>query len=248
MEPNPRFIESYLAGANHAFAQELLWREYPTDRRGTYFKVFWDTRDALDAPGRDDIAALTEWEGDLGAQAPLPAGVLVLVVRGELLEKYPSTVFYAQEAKWPGSDTSAARVLDPAGEVRHPIFHAKLDPDIMIVGFDLAEETARGHRPVGGDTSPAEPGWFFVLMERPGEPRFGLDDRTPPGGLQTWDDLAWDAFEFSEGSPNVELAANETLAPTSNQPAVWGRTAADMAAIFFQSPVLLARHASEMLP
>jgi hypothetical protein len=248
MEPNPRFIESYLAGANHAFAQELLWREYPTDRRGTYFRVFWDTRDALSAPDRDDIEALPDWDGALGAQSPLPSGVLVLVIRGELLEKYPSTVIYAQEAIWPGSDTAQPRVLDPSGEVRHPIFHARLLPDITIVGFDLDEDTARGHRPVGADTRPARPGWFFVLMERPGEPRFGLDDATPATGLQTWNDLAWDALSFPADTPYVELAANAALAPATAQPAQWGRASADMAAILFQSPVLLARHASEMLP
>jgi hypothetical protein len=248
MEPNARFIESFLAGANHAFAQELLWREYPTDRRGTYFKVFWDTRDALAAPDRDDIEPLPDWKGALGRQAALPAAVLVLVVRGELLEKYPSTVVYAHKAKWPGSDTAEARVLDPAGQVRHPIFHARLEPDITIVGFELSEEQARGHRPVGGDTRPADPGWFFVLMERPGEPRFGLDEETPAAGLRSWNDLAWDALDFPEGTPHIEIEANGTLAPTTNPPAVWGRTAADMAAILCQSPVLMARHASEMLP
>jgi hypothetical protein len=255
MEPNARFVESFLAGANHAFAQELLWREYPTDRRGTYFKVFWDTRDALDAPGRDDIAAMHEWTGALGEQSPLPAGVLVLVIRGELLEKYPSTVVFAQQARWarsgnpPADDVSLPRVLDPAGQVRHPILHARLEPDITMVGFELSEEEARGHRPAApGDATPADPGWFFVLMERPGEPRFGLDDATPAAGLQTWNDLAWDALAFPGATPYVEISANAALAPARAQAAGWGRTAADMAAILFQSPVLLARHAAEMLP
>jgi hypothetical protein len=139
-------------------------------------------------------------------------------------------------------------VLDPAGEIRHPILHAKLAPDITIVGFDLDEDSARGHRPAPGDSRPARPGWFFVLMERPGEPRFGLDEATPETGMETWNDLAWDALSFPDGTPYVELAANAALDPTNSQAAEWGRTAADMAAILFQSPVLLARHASEMLP
>lgn len=247
MEPNARFIESVLAGANHAFAQELLWREYPTDQRGTYFKLFWDTRDSLGAQDRNDIEALPSWKGPLGDQAALPASVLVLVIRGELLEKYPSTVIYAQQARWPGKDTSAARKLDPAGTVLHPIFHARLEPDISMVGFELSEEEARGYRPEGNDTTPADPGWFFVLMERPGEPRFGLDDATPAGGLKTWNDLAWDALDFPNGTTHIEIEANP-LTPTVSQPAVWGRTAGDMAAILCQNPVLMARHASEMLP
>jgi hypothetical protein len=246
MEPNRRFIESYMAGLNHSFAQELLWREYPTDMRGTYFKSFWDTRDALSDPGRDDITAMDGWKGALGAQSALPAGVLVLVVRGELLEKFPSTVVFAQQAKWPESPTGVPltaepRVLDPDGEVLHPILHATLEPDITLVGFQLSEEEALGE-------APDDAGWFFVLMERPGEPRFGLDDATPEQGLETWNDLAWDAIAFPQETPNLELGANAALSPTGPQPAVWGRTAADMAAILFQAPVLLARHASEMLP
>ena len=39
--PNRRFIEAYLCGLNHEFAGELLWRGYPTDQRGTYFRTFW---------------------------------------------------------------------------------------------------------------------------------------------------------------------------------------------------------------
>ncbi|MFN8204006.1 MAG: hypothetical protein U0S48_15685 [Solirubrobacteraceae bacterium] len=251
MEPNARFIEAVLAGANHAFMQELLWREYPTDQRGTSFQVFWDTRDALDDPSREDIPPMPSWSGALGAQSATAAGVLVLVVRGELLVRFPGTVLLAQRAAFAGGDPSAPRVLDPAGEVRHPILHARLDPDVTLAGFALTEDQARGHRPAGtGDPKPADPGWFFVLMERPGEARFGLDDATPPEGLRTWDDLAWDALAAPGGTPNVAVTANAALAPSA-LPAgspVWGRTAADMAAILLQRPVLLARHAAEMLP
>ena len=35
LETNQRFIESYMVGLNHEFARELLWREYPTDQRGS---------------------------------------------------------------------------------------------------------------------------------------------------------------------------------------------------------------------
>jgi hypothetical protein len=250
LEPNRRFIEAVLAGANHAFMAELLWREYPTDQRGTSFKVFWDTRDALAAPGREDVTSMDGWSGALGAHLPagLPSQVLVLVIRGELLERYPRTHIFAQQAKWPGSDHAAPRVLDPAGEVRQPILHARLEPDITLAGFDLGETEARGRRPGDPGTGPDDPGWFFVLMERPGEPRFGADDDPPPGGLQTWNDLHWGALTFPGGTPNIELAANAAVAPAAAQPATWGRTAADMAAILFQQPVLLARHASEMLP
>ena len=50
LETNPRFIESYMVGLNHEMARELLWREYPTDQRGTYFRQFWDLSAVVPAP------------------------------------------------------------------------------------------------------------------------------------------------------------------------------------------------------
>jgi hypothetical protein len=245
MEPNRRFIESYLAGVNFAFNQELLWREYPTDQRGTSFRVFWDTRDAVGPPRPPDVKPMADWTGALGSQATSPAAVLVLVVRGELLERFPSTVIFAQRAAFAGNDALAPRVLDPNTPVKDPIFSGRLEPDIRLVGFELSVAQARGRRVADAD-GPSDPGWFFVFMERPGEPRFGLDsgDEAPP--LKTWDDLAWASFDPA-GLPFVRIAANASLVPTDSVTAVWGRTAADQASILLQNPVLLARHASEML-
>jgi hypothetical protein len=59
LETNQKFIESYMVGLNHEFARELLWREYPTDQRGSYFRQFWDVSSFLTAPGAD-VAALRE--------------------------------------------------------------------------------------------------------------------------------------------------------------------------------------------
>src|SRR5206468_2747034 len=45
LETTPRLIEAYMVGLNHELSRELLWREYPTDLRGTWFRQFWDVRD-----------------------------------------------------------------------------------------------------------------------------------------------------------------------------------------------------------
>ena len=60
-ETNPAFAEAMLVGLNHEMARELLWREYPTDQRGSCFRRFW-------APGgADDVPELHTWEtGGLG--------------------------------------------------------------------------------------------------------------------------------------------------------------------------------------
>src|SRR2546423_3163266 len=42
LETNQKFIEAYMVGLNHEFAREILWREYPSTLRGSYFRQFWD--------------------------------------------------------------------------------------------------------------------------------------------------------------------------------------------------------------
>jgi hypothetical protein len=38
LQTNPAFVEAFLAGLSTEMARELLWREFPTDQRGTYFR------------------------------------------------------------------------------------------------------------------------------------------------------------------------------------------------------------------
>src|SRR5262249_22480932 len=113
LETNPAFIESYLTGLNYEFGKELLWREYPTDRRGSYFRQFWDVRGILGANTGEspesvsergkDIVPLDTWTPSslLGSHRnPLrpPGKQVVLTVRGDVLKKYPNTLIYAQKA------------------------------------------------------------------------------------------------------------------------------------------------------
>ena len=56
METNQRFIEAYMVGLNHEFARKLLWREYPTDQRGSYFRQFWSVGDTIDSEGLSEDA------------------------------------------------------------------------------------------------------------------------------------------------------------------------------------------------
>ena len=259
LKDNERFIEAFMAGLNHEMARELLWREYPTDQRGTYFSVFWDTRDSAEPTPTPDILPMHQWKGDLGHQSARPAGHLVLVIRGDLLRKFPTTVVYAQRAAFTGGDPNKPRILTDesvAPNIRMPVFRGDLEPDISIFGFLLGEDEARGHRPTGPtDPKPADPGWFFVLKERPGEPSFGLDE-TASGmpALSSWNDLSWAHLTFPTQSPNaIAIVANHivldgTADPGDPTAGTWGKTAADMAYILLQNPVLYARHAQEMLP
>jgi hypothetical protein len=282
LETNQRFIEAYMAGLNHEFARELLWREYPTDQRGSTFRQFWDVSsflaDTSDPDVREslrDIPPLHRWprRSDLGDHDNRQAGgpprdELVLTIRGELLKKYPNAVVYAHRARWQthadGSiDRSQERLLvdiaDPSApthdETRTPLYEARIDPDIAFFGFDLTAKEAQGEPP----EAPDDPGWFFVIKERPGEPRFGFDiDRT--GGLEVWSDLAWsdvlptgELVGVGETTPALTLTApsepEKAAQHADDVQVTWGpeMTAADVAYVAYQAPVLVGVHAAEML-
>ncbi len=235
---NNRFIESYLVGLNHEMARELLWREYPTDQRGSYFRCFWDTRDALGATTMHDIDAIHMWARDsqLGDHVRGGGDRLVLVIRGDILKKYPTAVITAVDAVWP----SGRGKRELGTEEKYPLFHAELAPDLTLLGFDLQTEQVKGSA-VSADN---KPGWFFVIKQRPGEPRFGLDETSQSTVATSWDELWWG---------NVAPGPNIDLAPALHDVSIadhhrWGRSAADMASILFQRPIMIAIHASEMLP
>jgi hypothetical protein len=286
LEANQAFIEAYMLGLNHEMGRELLWREYPTDQRGSYFRQFWDVSLMLppaptpaDRETLRDIPEIPTWSrhSELGQHNHRAthgqAALLVLVVRGELLKRYPRAVIYAQKSQWhrrpDGSlDADAEREiveLTPAEEttlpptkIRKPLFEAKVDPDITFIGFALEPEEARG-----GTTTAEDPGWFFVIKERPGEPRFGLDD--VPGAeaprLVNWNNLAW---KHIETAPGEMINLDKTLSFVPYDPAIdqenkpdpedaqasWrpGTNAAEIAYMLYRVPVLVAVHASRMLP
>jgi hypothetical protein len=286
LESNQRFIEAYMVGLNHEMSRELLWREYLTDQRGSYFRQFWDVSQALPPnPGPNDreplrdIPEIHKWSlhSQLGMhnhrEGQGQAALLVLVIRGELLKRYPTAVIYAQKSQWHrrpdhSIDVNAERELvelSPAEEVslppakiRKPLFEAKVDPDIYFIGFDLRATEAKG-----GTRATDDPGWFFVIKERPGEPRFGLDE-IPAGQTQrliNWNDLTWNHIETLPGQligltktlhfdTYSEPLDQEDRPEPEDAQATWNpnTNAAELAYILYRVPVLVAVHASRMLP
>lgn len=275
LETNPPFIESYIVGLNHEFARELLWREYPTDLRPSTFLLFWEPAEMASRDRRwdpvtrakqlRDVKPLHEWGAgtDLGTHEnkPLPTGAepgeprLVLVIRGDLLKRYPTANIYAQKAMWvedpddPFPPRRKIRVLDqsdPDANVLEPTFKAEVLPDLRFIGFELTGSMAKGS--IVPEVN--DPGWFFVIQERPGEPRFGLDiqDTVPPTPTK-WTELAWNHL----GDPAQIALIDLTTVPATNittAPDIaikWGANAADMAYILYQVPVMVAVHAESML-
>jgi hypothetical protein len=163
---NQRFIEAYMVGLNHEMTRELLWNEFPTDQRGTYFRQFWDTRGFVQEEGSTippeqfrDVLPLRLWSptSQLGKNsARRSAEHLVLVLRAELVHRYPNVIVYAVQAK-PQSQGPGLTTTE-----KHPVFYGLMKPDVAFYGFELTADQVRG-----------DPGWYFVLQEQPGEPKFG---------------------------------------------------------------------------
>jgi hypothetical protein len=315
LENNQKFIEAYMVGINHEMSRELLWREYPTDQRGTYFRQFWDVSSFLPpqpVPANlkeslRDIPPIHKWskidttkvkpsdptsplKNELGQHnlRALSSGKtqLVLVIRGELLKKYPTAVVYAHKADWgPDVDpntglqtvpktvtaerifaklTPAEELNPPTSKIKTPLFEAKVDPDIYFFGFDLDDEEARGElNPVN---TTQNSGWFFVIKERPGEPRFGLDIEKAKNAANeekiiNWNNLSWKDIGTADGA-NITLNTtvnfdaynlNDDQENTVNEDDVQAKwrpetNAAELAYILYQVPVLVGVHASRMLP
>ncbi|MFT6502852.1 MAG: hypothetical protein ACJASQ_002983 [Crocinitomicaceae bacterium] len=277
LETNNEFIQTFMLGLNHEMSRELLWREYPTDQRGTYFKQFWDSIDFVNDLGetiddegveaiRQDISDIHGWdfENNMGSASFSGDGTnttatvenkMVLVVRGEALRRYPNTIIYAQKAEAYGGNVTRPLADDSiSGNVQFPIFQAKVN-DIVLLGFDLTADDVTGVN--GGD------GWYFVFRERPGQTRFGMDverDLPTPVTIPDWNDLSWTDALNSSGflsgaqimNPRVGIDNTTTSVEWPNESATGSNTfedtsSAEIGHALFQSPAMVAVHASKML-
>ncbi|HET6977870.1 MAG TPA: hypothetical protein VFI24_16180 [Pyrinomonadaceae bacterium] len=243
LEVNPEFVESFMVGLNAEMSSELLWRNYPTDQRGTYFRQFWDATPDPNKTDQRDIQPITNWKDrHLGENSPNTSGKLVLLIRGELLRRYPNSVIYAVRAVKFKNTLDLSR--DPKDE-RHPIFRGTLKPDVTFLGFNLSDAEALGQPP--NDTN----GFFFVIQQQPTEPAFGLDiadfAKPLPDPPISWNDLSWRHFAKTE----AELQALSHVSISKVFPEIdnvtWGKNSAHQAFITLQRPVRIAIHAKQMI-
>ena len=287
VESNNRFIEAFMVGLNHEMSRELLWRGYPTDQRGTYFRQFWDPSGRFPVPNDEDLAKreairkanlekgkdippIHEWGdeklgGSFGKQRPQagkPASAptiaqIVLLIRGDLLRRYPRASIFMVKAEWNGNTNNPLRnpteVTDDKDETKvvYPFFHGELPPDITLLGFMLTAAQAVGKE----DSSLNEPGWFIVIQQQPTEPRYGLDETPAPiTDKSTWRDLAWEHVNLTGANGYIKLQGGVKTPFPSNgnqQPGKWDWSAttdsAQLAGITLQGPVRIAIHASDLL-
>jgi hypothetical protein len=204
LQTNPRFIEAYMAGLNHEMGRELQWRGYPAHHLNTPFRYFWDTRAQKGGPS-PAIPPIEEWlpEVALGDNIfnPLKPPV-ALLIRGELIRRYPTAIVCAIPAVWPNGPGQPQLGTDEI----YPVFHGSLKPDVTFFGFPMSEDEA-----VGNQTS-ASPGYFFVVQEHPTEPRFGVEANDPgTGNLQPQGDAAQTARKLLQLPVRIAIHAHDLL-------------------------------------
>lgn len=234
LKTNRRFIEAFLVGLNHEFAAELQWRNYPTDMKGTYFQQFWE--DAEEDGQEDiDIDEIVAWKGKLGyhpggRESPSQS---VLLVRGDLLNKYPNTFIYLVREKSDGTpDLPSDQTEAEQRKIRQSTFGGVLPPDVTFLGFDVSPGELKKH--------------FIVFEERVGECRFGLDLELPEPAKNTIENFSWEHFAGLEEGDYVLEEPTDIEDQLINE---WASVKASaVAKATLQKPVRVVVDASRMIP
>ncbi|MBK6353857.1 MAG: hypothetical protein IPF46_10705 [Saprospiraceae bacterium] len=263
MEVNQKFIEAFMVGLNYEMAGELLWNEYPTDQRGSYFRQFWDVSKFINvndnteeflAENLKDIDSIHRWVKwtNLGEhknstktfdpiEIPIESTLnpLVLTIRGDLLNRYPEAIIYAAKAKVEDGTFDENQSLQ---NTKFPIFSAKIEPDITFLGFNLSEDDVRGN---DDDNF----GYYFCVKEPNTGPRFGMDVAPDDGNTSaptSWNELDWGNVQ--QGKKNIDLTGMTFNSALELESLTWGSDAATMASILYQVPVMVAIHGKNLLP
>lgn len=242
-EENRHFIEAMMVGANHAMNEELRWREYPTDMRGTIFHRFWNRGAEPNDTSADDITDLRGWVKNLGHH-PNPADAdgeanLVVVIKGEVVRKLSDPLVVVSIAE--------SEVWDPETAIDYePVFFGKIGRDAVYCGFDISRNYV-----IRDDIRDRA---FFVIYEPPARLRFGLDvgnanvraarPSVPSEvllagspDLDIWGDLSWAHMDLTDAD-YVDFSKNLAMPPTDTGD-YWNNTkhAAGLARSFWQKPL-----------
>lgn len=275
LQSNQKMMEAYMLGINHEMSRELLWKGYPTDLRGTYFRHFWDFATDFDTqsfaalaanPNLMDIKPIHDWKSGNTLTAPganssrnsNPQNQIILTIRGELIRKYPDAVFYAAKAIKNAQNKLVYNEVNDfnlknTDLFRPHLFSARVD-DVLFVGFDLPYQTARG---TGAGT---DLGWFFIIEQRMSEPIFGAAKTgSSTIDLESWADLSWNRIGAIDGQYiDIEVNSNNLVVVNNlgdinrieyqDKAIKWNTNSSEMAYALHRNAVRIAIHAGLMLP
>jgi hypothetical protein len=251
---NRKFIEAYMVGLNHEMSRELVWREYPTDRKGTLFIYFWEPADEKQLL-RGDIKEVFDWKDKNGNDTKLGENAsnegdveerTIFAVKADLIRRYSNAVFYLVETQIenPSKDEWESffnnfdnENRDPKYKIIEPQITATVSNDIRLWGFPIKKEQI--------EDNPAK--YFFIIEEIPSLPRFGLDIGKADL-VSRFDDLSWDDFRRDDSDwLDPTLPISVTIQGETEK---WNQfnTGALVAKFFLQSPVLKVFPAMKMIP
>lgn len=149
-ENDTAFVEAYLCGMNTELGRELLWREYPTDQRGSYFKKFWDSETDVESIRKDDffdVRSLHTWTGKLGKNhCEGKDGLLLFAIKGDLVKLYPYTEIFLHKATATVKDNGNVEfgfAKNVENAIIKPVTEAYIK-DVLVVGFKITLAEALG--------------------------------------------------------------------------------------------------------
>jgi hypothetical protein len=244
VEVNEAWIAAFHAGANHEWDREALWNEYPADLGATSFSHFWPRIPA----GPDLTHDLHEWlpltTTSLADHVGGAGSSTVLLVRGDLIRRYPDTQFMLVTPASDGSLLDADGNL-PANRTTWPAFTGQLDAQTVFVGFDVDPQAVRNK------------GMYVSIEEPVTGPSFGLDTAAsaPPGAYghrpASWSDASWAHMAASEAAlaelTHVHFATSPWLDGAIGE-LEWPRNGAHLAGITYQQPFRLLLPATYLMP
>ena len=231
LEVNEGFVAAFLVGANHEWAREALWAEFPASLAATAFSTFWEH------PGGAATSRRTSTIGrkarrsptNRGGRAPPPS----YSYGATSIRRYPAVAFFAAEP---------ARRPPPVHE----------DGTIPAAHITCRRSARCSTRTRSSSASTSTPrtvldeGWYVCLEEPFTQPRAGFDQ--PEAGADLRQSPRARAGPSSRGGGRghpAEAYAAMTTSASAGAPwlddhelddVTWGRNSAHMAGITFQQP------------
>ena len=221
---NAAFVESYLCGMNTEMGRELLWREYPTDQRGSYFKKFWDSETTVDDIKNEnyfDINSIHRWNKKLGenhvetenkstGKKESKGDLLFFAIKSQLMNLYPDTLITLRKAYWKQENDNPLEffVKDGGtvenGEVLKPVSQAFVRDDVYVVGFKIKAKEALGSFQKDGNGKMDKNSGYMLAFEKASENvEFKIDNRA---------NATKDSAEFASNSvENTSIVGKHVL-------------------------------------
>jgi len=271
LEENRKFIESVMCGINQEMGRELVYHEYFTDQRGTVFSYFWDpitlenkssNINEPDLVPPTDIDEIHTWNNELSRNKTkdsrgetLPANLtdnvakMVLIIKGDVVRRYPDMNIYSLKCKSELTDTNVNDFTN-AGEVEEviePLFRAQLGPDVLCMGFPIKRTDLK--------ISPENPfDYYFVLQEQQDILVFGADieiseitdDCSNLDEETILSDLSWGRIERNGNLANNKYIKNFSKTCFSCDRAS-NPTSSSIANVTFQLPTRIVIHAHNLV-